>query len=393
MNFLWLALKNITSRPFRSGVVFVLVVLVVFALLWTTLILLSVQEVLQSGLDRMDRIGADIVVVPRGSDFAYTQPGNRELARMQAELEAIPGIQAISPQLRLFIYENSPYCSEPVLFISAFDQQTDFTVLPWLPQLPDDRLGFGEALAGSSVSISPQQPTIPLLGIDLQVVSQLSGTGTSLDQSLFVTFETAQDLAERFQNQPEQITGLEPSYVPGFMVDVSKMADPQKVANQILQDIQGVTVFESANFFQSGRVQMSSLLSKLPGLFLLIWLVSEICIGLVFVISVNERRRELGVLRVLGSTRKNLLWSILIEGLLIASAGWLLGITLGVLTRSLFLERILGALRLPNVPLSSVNAAGLGLLCLLIALSSVTLASLYPAWHVSRLEPAVALRG
>jgi len=63
-----------------------------------------------------------------------------------------------------------------------------------------------------------------------------------------------------------------------------------------------------------------------------------------------------------------------------------------VLTRSLFLERILAALRLPNVPLSPVNAAGLGLLCLLIALSSVTLASLYPAWHVSRLEPAVALR-
>ena len=65
MNEVRFALNNIKSRPFRSGLAFLFVAMVVIAAFWTTLVLETVRENLESSLQAMESMVADIVVVPR----------------------------------------------------------------------------------------------------------------------------------------------------------------------------------------------------------------------------------------------------------------------------------------------------------------------------------------
>jgi putative ABC transport system permease protein len=114
---------------------------------------------------------------------------------------------------------------------------------------------------------------------------------------------------------------------------------------------------------------------------------------LIFTITVNERKQEWGVLRVLGSTRQFLLSHILREGQLIALAGGIFGFLVSLFIGNFFINQIAQRVNLPlgNPPLKIY--VGLFILSLLIALLSVTLASLYPVWLVNRQDPAVVLRG
>ena len=393
MNLLRLAFIIIKSRPFRSGLVILFIGLVVFSAIWTTLIIQAVQANLRTGLLEMGKMDADIVVVRRGSSYTYIQPGNFELVHLADNIKSVPEVTAVASQVRLFTYENSPYCPEPEMYVYAFLPDNDFTVLPWLSPAPEKTLGYSEAYVGSSISLPAGTQTIQLAGIDLRVVSQLSQTGTDLDKSVFVSFITAKNLADSFRATKEPIAGLEANYVPVVMVKIAEGADPLKVTDQILADVAGVTAFESQVFFKAGRDQMTGLLDRLKYIFAAIWVLSILSIGVVFTISINERRRELGVLRVLGSTRSFLLRSILNEGLLLALLGGIPGVLLSLLGGFFFMERLTRALQLPPIDPSPLTWLVLAALSLLIAFISIILASIYPAWVVARQDPAVALRG
>lgn len=393
MNEVRFALNNIKSRPFRSGLAFLFVAMVVIAAFWTTLVLETVRENLESSLQAMESMVADIVVVPRSSSPAYLQPGNLDLKRLLTEIVAIPGVESISPQVRLFTANNSRYSSQPVLYVTAIDLASDFTVQPWLVKSDEQTLKLGEAYGGSTIDFPAGQANIIIAGNELILVDQLAETGTILDQTIYVSYETARVLSESFKAQKVSEAGLEANYVPVIMVNASPGSSVQKVSNQILGDVQGVTSFEAANFFQSGREQMSTLLNRLPLIFAMTLLVGTLCIGLIFTITVNERKQEWGVLRVLGSTRQFLLSHILREGQLIALAGGIFGFLVSLFIGNFFINQIAQRVNLPlgNPPLQIY--VGLFILSLLIALLSVTLASLYPVWLVNRQDPAVVLRG
>lgn len=393
MNLFRFALNNIRSRPFRSGLAFLFIALVVIAAFWTTLVLQTVRDNLESSLKAMDTMAADIVVVPRSSSYAYLQPGNLDLNRLLTEIAVIPGVESISPQVRLFTANNSPYSSQPVLYLSAIELASDFTVQPWLGKSDKQKLNIGEAYAGSAIRLPEGQETIDMAGNELVLVDQLAETGTTLDQTIYVSFETARILADSFNSLKKVEAGLEANYVPVIMVNVLPAFYVQKVSNQILGDVQGVTSFEAANFFQLGRDQMSNLLNRLPLIFALTMLVATFCIGLIFTITVNERKQEWGVLRVLGSTRQFLLGFILREGQLLALAGGVFGFLASLLIGYFFVDQIAQRVNLTLSNPSPQIYAGLFLLSLIIAFLSVTLASLYPVWVVNRKDPAVALRG
>jgi len=393
MSLFRFALNNIKSRPFRSGLAFIFVALVVIAAFWTTLVLQTIRGNLESSLQAMERMAADIVVVPRSSSYAYLQPGNLDLYRFLNEIAAIPGVKSISPQVRLFTADNSLYSSQPVLYVSAIELASDFTVQPWLVNSENQKLNIGEAYGGSAIRLPEGQKSIKMAGSELVLVNQLAETGTILDQTIYVSYETARILADSYNSQKESDAGLEANYVPVIMVNVDPDFSVQKVSNQILGDVQGVTSFEAANFFQLGRDQMNTLLNRLPLIFAITLLIATLCIGLIFTITVNERKQEWGVLRVLGSTRQFLLRFILHEGQLIALAGGIFGFLVSLLIGNYFIDQIAQRLNLPLAYPSPQIYVGMFLLSLLIAFLSVTLASLYPVWLVNRKDPAVALRG
>jgi lipoprotein-releasing system permease protein len=122
-----------------------------------------------------------------------------------------------------------------------------------------------------------------------------------------------------------------------------------------------------------------------------ITIVVALGIASVLVVSVVQKRKEIGILRAVGATRRQMLGVFLLQGVMVGVGGAVLGSGLGMLLVSVF-SRVLRAA--DGTPLFSltfdyrlvgimmVGAAILGLL-----------AAVLPARNAARLDPAQAIRG
>jgi putative ABC transport system permease protein len=127
----------------------------------------------------------------------------------------------------------------------------------------------------------------------------------------------------------------------------------------------------------------SSTTTLLLGLGAVALLVGGIGIGNVMVISVLERRGEIGLRRALGASRRHVAAQFLIESLVLAVAGGALGVLLGAaITYELAWSRHWQ----PLVPGTAVGAA------MAAAVLIGATAGLYPASRAARLSPTEALR-
>ena len=127
--------------------------------------------------------------------------------------------------------------------------------------------------------------------------------------------------------------------------------------------------------------------SALTGLFLglgaVALLVGGIGIANTMVISVLERRSEIGLRRALGATRGHVRGQFVVESLLLAGAGGLAGVAGGILVTAGYARARDWSTVVPPEAL----AGGIGAALLIGAL-----AGLYPAARAARLSPTDALR-
>jgi putative ABC transport system permease protein len=126
----------------------------------------------------------------------------------------------------------------------------------------------------------------------------------------------------------------------------------------------------------------------LTGLFLglgaVALLVGGIGIANTMVISVLERRSEIGLRRALGATRGHVRAQFLVESLLLAAAGGVAGIAVGALVTAGYA----GTRGWTAVVPPQALAGGVG-----AALAIGAVAGLYPAGRAARMSPTEALRG
>jgi putative ABC transport system permease protein len=119
-------------------------------------------------------------------------------------------------------------------------------------------------------------------------------------------------------------------------------------------------------------------------------LISAFIIYNTFQMNVGERRRQLGILRSLGATRKQLLWMIVREGLWLGAIGTVLGCFIGHFGAAILRSSTARLLQIeiPPSPWSVwpyVMAAASGLLVALVG-------AFFPAFRASRLSPSEAMR-
>ena len=396
MTVIRLALRNLAGNAFRSWTVFLCALVVAGLTLSATLILRGAESSLRLALQRL---GADIVVVPQGAEANVETAllmGTPATAWMPAgnvrALAGTPGVTAASPQLYLASLSNASCCSASEMFVVALDPRTDFTITPWLKQRLGDGLRLGEAVGGSRVFTPPGERYIKLYGYHITLKGNLEPTGTGLDQTMFLTFETAQAVAKGSLTLAEKPLTIPPDSVSAILVNVRPEADPRLVARRIRQDLAGVSAIPSLDLFQTFRRQMTGVLRGVVALLGITWALSVGLIALVFSMAANERRREIGVLRALGSPRSFVLRSLLAEAAILGLGGGAIGLALSVLATYLFHNLLVVSLGipflLPSLPgLLLVVGGGLG-----VALVTVTLAALIPAYRISRQEPALAMR-
>ncbi len=397
MNLRRLVLRNILGSLYRSGAILVCAILVAGLSLSATLIVQGAQSGLRRNLSRM---GADIIAIPWGTmsvdlDTAHLagMMTNRWMPKAYMDrIMAVQGVEVVSPQLYLATMDDSPFSSLDELYLVAYDPVTDFVLKPWLEHDPIGTLRLGEAVGGSAVSDPDGDQKIQIYGYPIRLIRTLEETGTDADQSLFITFDTAQAIVDEVQRQPKPAFEMAPESISTAMVKVRLGSDPHEVAVRILEQVPSVLPIESTGFFQTQRAQIVGLLRTVLILAGLTWCLATLFMGLVFSLAANERSREIATLRALGATKPVILKTLLLEGITLAVTGGVTGISLAVLIARLFGEQIAEAtgiqIALPG-PLALAGWAAAGLV---LAIASVTLAAWLPASRLSQQEPALAMR-
>lgn len=126
----------------------------------------------------------------------------------------------------------------------------------------------------------------------------------------------------------------------------------------------------------------------------LVVLVAAFNIVSTLIMVVMEKSKDIAILKSMGATSGNIMRIFMYEGLVIGSAGTILGVIGGLLLCEL-LSRY-QFIKLPEVyPITTLAVKVLPLDVTLIAVSAIIItfmATLYPSWQASRVDPAVALR-
>ena len=396
MHLVQLARRNITYNALRSWVVALCACLVAGLALGGTLVLRGADNSLRLA---NQRLGADIVVVPEGTvekvESALLMGHTTRVWMPSQNLElivAVPGVQAASPQIYLSTLANASCCSVSDMFLVAYDPATDFTLEPWLKSTIGQGLKLGEVVGGTYVFTPEGEQNIQIYGYFVTLKANLEPTGTGIDQSMFLTMETARDIARVSVTMAVSPLEIPQDSISAVMVRLEPGADPLATAAEIRRRVSGVTPVVSANLFQAYRKQLGSLRAGIGATLSLTLALSVVLIGLVFSMAANARRRELGVLRAMGASHTFVFRALLAEAAILALTGALTGIALTVLVVYLFRTLIVVTLGLPFL-LPALSTLTVEVLAgLAAALAVITLAALLPAWRISRLDPAVAMR-
>ncbi|RNL60388.1 FtsX-like permease family protein [Nocardioides marmoriginsengisoli] len=160
-------------------------------------------------------------------------------------------------------------------------------------------------------------------------------------------------------------------------------ADPAAVhraLDRVAKPIPLIEVNDKEGFAESIRGQVNQLLYMIYGLLALAIIIAIIGIVNTLGLSVLERTREIGLLRAIGMTRRQLRRTITLESVAIAVLGAVLGMALGLIYGTL-LQRVLKEdLTVLSIPFSQLLVFGL------IAVVVGVLAAVMPAVRASRLN-------
>jgi len=153
------------------------------------------------------------------------------------------------------------------------------------------------------------------------------------------------------------------------------------------------------NFFRAVDIEKRMMFIILA----LIVLVAAINIISTLVVAVKDKQADIAILRTLGARPGSVMQIFIVQGMLMGVIGTLVGVVLGVITALNIdvivpaIEQILGfkvlskdVYLIPELPSDLQSADVFWISLMALGLSFV--ATLYPSWSASRLNPAEALR-
>jgi lipoprotein-releasing system permease protein len=155
----------------------------------------------------------------------------------------------------------------------------------------------------------------------------------------------------------------------------------------------------NANFFRAVEIEKRMMFIILT----LIVLVAAINIISTLVVAVKDKQADIAILRTLGARPGSVMQIFIVQGMIIGVIGTLVGVGLGVITAINIdvivpaIENLLGfkflskdVYLIPELPSDLQSGDVLAITAMALVLSFV--ATLYPSWSASRVNPAEALR-
>jgi putative ABC transport system permease protein len=306
---------------------------------------------------------ADTALVPNAT-YVYRSPLiptiNTNALEVQAASLNLPSVIATSVAKGRYL--NAATASLPVAVLGASAAQ---------------RLGIDEVYPGEKIWLG---------GMWFYVAGILNSAvlAPAIDTSVLVGFPAA----ERFLGYHTDVTGHP---VPGqptmiyVRAQTSQVAAVQSVLAQAAypEYPNQATVSQPSSALTARAQAQSALNSLFLGLGAVALIVGAVGVANIMIISVLERRSEIGLRRALGATRGQIRTQFLAEAILLSAAGGAVGIGVGVLATIIYATAKNWTVVIP--PLAWGGGIG-------SAIAIGAIAGLLPALRAARLSPTEALR-
>jgi putative ABC transport system permease protein len=350
------------------------------------------------------RMGADLLVVPRATLVNLTaslltvQPTDETLdANLEQSLAALPGIARVAPQRIV-----SALVDGRLATLIAFDPARDFSVLTWLEQHEPGALSADGLIAGGRAA-APLGEELAVCGKPLTVYGRLGVTGVGpFDDSYFVTFDALAAIVAfcRTAGPSRHAEGeacpaeLPPGRVSAFLLQLSPGAKAQDIKFAISR-LADVRVVEGNTVLTSSRQGLVLLLAGIAVFAVLQFAALLIVLALLFSATIEERCRELGLLRAMGAKPGQVSAVILAEAAILTGLGGAAGLVFGAALLLTFARSLGFYFALLGIPFSwpppAVLAAG-GAGALVLAALLGAAGAFLPAWRVRRAAPYELIR-
>jgi len=147
--------------------------------------------------------------------------------------------------------------------------------------------------------------------------------------------------------------------------------------------VDDVTVLTQDSVLSTFTRILAILTAVLAGIAAISLTVAGVGIMNVMLVSVSERTREIGLLKAIGASRRQVMAVFLVEAAILSTAGGLVG-----LATALAIARLAGALY-PTFPIEAPRWAIVA--AILVSISVGMIFGALPARRASRLDPVAAL--
>ncbi len=349
--------------------------------------LLSITTAMQADIDKkLDEFGANIVVVPRSDNLALSYGGitvsdisysGKELEETDVNkirtIKRKDNINIVAPKLLgTTNIENKKALLVGVNFGQELRLKKWWKLNGKSPKHENQVVLGNEAAkrlgkkAGDRIEIG---------GREFIISAVLEETGSQDDSLVFCDLEQAQALL----NRPDKISLIE---IAAWCYD----CPIEEIVRQTSSKLPNAKVSAVKQAVESKMNTLNVLSKSFMALSAVVLLIGGLVVLITMMSSVNERTREIGIFRAIGFRRSHIMRIIISEAVLVSLVSGALGFLLGTIGAKVLLPQM--------VKLETGIGFSPQLAVLAFSLSLITgvVASLYPAWRASRLDPAQALR-
>jgi putative ABC transport system permease protein len=390
MSLLGISLKNILRRPLRSAAIFSGVAAMSGILFSISIIFISVNRSLElSGA----RLGADAVVVPAEREVTTREillSGEPSAFYMKEDIErkimSENGIEGSSSQL-FIISAPLACCTEADTMLVGYAPETDFTLGPWLRERLKKTPSADEIIVGKNIDAEPEG-RLRFYGKEFLIIGKLAPTGMKfIDNSIFIPMDGARKMIAESSEKALRTLTIGKDEVSAVFLKLSPSANPDEVAVRLEYKNPGIKVILAGDVIKAAKRSLLLPMRSVIFVTSIEWIASLFMIGVLYMLSIGERKREIGVMRALGAKRKDIMKIFLYEITGICLSAGLTGSALGLLFVSNFEGMIKMSLKMPFLMPSTQEMMIVGSASVGFSLLTGLLAAIAPALKESGRQP------